>query len=36
MSAGKMYDRMGETARGVVMYVLPQGVLCELIREEEK
>lgn len=35
MSAGRMYDRMGETARGVVMYVLPQGVLCELLQEEE-
>ena len=33
MSAGRLYDRMGETATGVVKYVLPQGVLCELLEE---
>lgn len=32
MSAGRMYDRMGDTAKGVVKYVLPQGILCELIQ----
>lgn len=31
MSAGRMYDRFGDTAKGIVKYVLPQGVLCELI-----
>ena len=36
MSAGRLYDRIGDTAKGVVKYVLPQGVLCELVREEEK
>ena len=35
MSAGRLYDRIGETAKGVVKYVLPQGVLCELVIEEE-
>lgn len=30
MSAGRLYDRIGETAIGVVKYVIPQGVLCEL------
>lgn len=35
MSAGRLYDRIGETAIGVVKYVLPQGVLCELVMEEE-
>ena len=30
MSAGRLYDRIGDEARGVVKYVLPQGVLCEL------
>ena len=25
MSAGRLYDRIGESARGVVKYVLPQG-----------
>lgn len=34
MSAGRIYDRMGETATGVVKYVLPQGVLCELLEEQ--
>lgn len=33
MSAGRMYDRIGDTARGVVKYVLPQGILCELAEE---
>ena len=31
MSAGRLYDRIGDTAVGVVKYVLPQGVLCELV-----
>lgn len=34
MSAGRMYDRIGETAIGIVKYILPQGVLCELVVEE--
>ena len=33
MSAGRLYDRIGDTAKGVVKYVLPQGVLCELVQE---
>lgn len=39
MSAGRLYDRIGGTAKGVVKYVLPQGVLCEMVtikREEEE
>ena len=35
MSAGRLYDRIGDTAKGVVKYVLPQGVLCELLIGEE-
>ena len=35
MSAGRMYDKIGDTAKGIVKYVLPRGVLCELVREEE-
>ena len=35
MSAGRLYDRIGDTAKGVVKYVLPQGVLCELVEEVE-
>lgn len=34
MSAGRLYDRIGESAKGIVKYVLPQGVLCELLLEE--
>ncbi|MBP3678249.1 MAG: HIRAN domain-containing protein [Agathobacter sp.] len=30
MSAGRLYDRIGDVAYGVVKYVLPQGILCEL------
>ena len=30
MSAGRMYDKIGETAKGRVVYVLPTGVICEL------
>ena len=30
MSAGRLYDRIGDTAIGVVKFVLPQGVLCQL------
>lgn len=34
MSAGRLYDRIGDTAMGVVKFVLAQGVLCELVCEE--
>lgn len=27
-SAGRLYDKIGDTAKGTVLYVLPQGVLC--------
>lgn len=30
MSAGRLYDRMGDEAEGTVLYVLPGGVLCRL------
>ena len=36
MSAGRLYDRIGETSVGVVKYVLPQGVLCELVQDTEE
>lgn len=36
MSAGRLYDRMGDTAIGVVKFVLPHGVLCELKEGEKK
>ena len=27
-SAGRLYDKIGDTAEGIVLYVLPKGVLC--------
>lgn len=30
MSAGRIYDKIGDTASGTVLYILPAGVLCEL------
>ena len=32
-SAGRLYDKIGDTAEGKVLYVLPKGVLCYV--EEE-
>ena len=34
LSAGRLYDRIGETAYGKVMYVLPRGVLCEVVEKK--
>lgn len=36
MSAGRLYDRIGDVAIGIVKYVLPQGVLCELVAKQEE
>ena len=33
LSAGRLYDRIGDEAYGVVKYVLPQGILCELVEK---
>lgn len=33
-SAGGLYDRIGDTARGTVLYVLPKGVRCVRNAEE--
>ncbi len=30
MSAGRLYDKIDETATGKVLYVLPTGILCTL------
>ncbi|WP_194611676.1 HIRAN domain-containing protein [Clostridium vitabionis] len=29
-SAGRLYDKIGDTAEGTVLYILPKGVLCFL------
>ena len=34
MSAGRIYDKIGESAKGTVLYVLPRGVLCQLQERE--
>ena len=34
MSAGRIYDKIGNTAVGVVKYVLPQGVVCKLKKDK--
>lgn len=34
-SAGRLYDKIGDTAKGTVLYVLPKGVLCVLKVEEK-
>ena len=36
VSAGRLYDRIGDVAYGVVKYVLPQGILCELIEKDNE
>lgn len=33
-SAGRLYDKIGDTAVGTVMYVVPAGVLCSIDVEE--
>ena len=33
-SAGRLYDKIGDTARGTVLYKLPKGVLCVLNAED--
>lgn len=30
MSAGRLYDKIGDSAEGTVLYILSQGVLCKL------
>ena len=34
VSAGRFYDQIGEVAYGVVKFVLPQGVVCEIVEKE--
>ena len=35
MSAGRIYDKIGDEAAGTVLYVLENGVLCRLDKEEQ-
>ena len=34
MSAGRLYDKIGDEAIGIVKYKLPGGILCEVKRTE--
>ena len=34
LSAGRLYDKIGDTAMGTILFVLPQGVLCTLDEDE--
>ena len=33
MSAGRLYDKIGDSAKGRILYVMPKGILCELINQ---
>lgn len=35
-SAGRLYDKIGDEAKGTVLYVLPKGVLCSIKVEDSK
>lgn len=34
-SAGRLYDKIGDEVEGVVKYVLPKGVLCQVVDEND-
>ena len=36
MSAGRLYDKIGDRAKATVLYVLPRGILCRVKGTEEK
>ncbi len=36
MSAGRIYDRIGDNAVGKVIHILPNGVLCKLNKKSVK
>lgn len=33
MSAGRLYDKMGAKAKGRIVYVMPDGVVCKLLKK---
>ena len=35
-SAGRLYDKIGDTAAGIVAYNLINGVVCELVQEQSE
>ena len=34
MSAGRIYDKLGNQATGIVIHVLPKGVLCRIAKKD--
>lgn len=34
MSAGRLYDKIGDTATGTILYVIPQGAICYVNEDE--
>lgn len=32
-SAGRIYDKIGDSAEGKVLYKMPRGILCELVED---
>lgn len=36
MSAGRLYDKIGETAQAVVLFNLPNGVVCKVLDEDDE
>ena len=34
-SAGRLYDKIGDEAEGIVLYKLDRGVICELVVEAQ-
>lgn len=31
MSAGRLYDKIGDKVTGKILYILPRGVVCEIV-----
>jgi len=34
MSAGRLYDKIGEKAKAKIVYVIPRGAICKIIEDE--
>ena len=34
MSAGRLYDKIGDTATGTILYVIPRGAICYVNEED--
>ena len=36
MSAGRLYDRIGKKAKAKIVYVLPNGAVCKIVKDKKK